>query len=44
MVAAAAALEQLQAEVKTLGEDQLLAVQAELAGLETSGRELARQA
>ena len=44
VVAAAAALEQLQAEVKTLGEDQLLAVQAELAGLETSGRELARQA
>jgi len=44
VVAAAAALEQLQAEVKTLSEDQLLAVQAELAGLETSGRELARQA
>ncbi len=44
VVAAAATLEQLQAEVKTLGEDQLLAVQAELAGLETSGRELARQA
>ncbi|MCP9901293.1 chromosome segregation protein SMC [Cyanobium sp. Cruz CV13-4-11] len=44
VVAAAAALEKLQAEVKTLGEDQLLAVQAELAGLETSGRELARQA
>ncbi|MCT0208677.1 chromosome segregation protein SMC [Synechococcus sp. CS-1332] len=44
VVAAAAALERLQAEVKTLGEDQLLAVQAELAGLETSGRELARQA
>ena len=44
VVAAAAALEQLQAEVKTLGEDQLLAVQAELAGLESSGRELARQA
>jgi chromosome segregation protein len=44
VVVAAAALEQLQAEVKTLGEDQLLAVQAELAGLETSGRELARQA
>ncbi len=41
---AAAALEALQAEVKTLGEDQLLAVQAELAGLESSGRELARQA
>ncbi len=44
VVSAAAALERLQAEVKTLGEDQLLAVQAELAGLETSGRELARQA
>ncbi|KAF0654480.1 SMC ATPase superfamily chromosome segregation protein [Cyanobium sp. Copco_Reservoir_LC18] len=44
VVAAATVLEQLQAEVKTLGEDQLLAVQAELAGLESSGRELARQA
>ncbi|MFQ6538733.1 MULTISPECIES: chromosome segregation protein SMC [Aphanothece] len=41
---ATSALEQLQAEVKELGEDQLLAVQAELAGLEASGRELARQA
>ena len=41
---AALALEQLQAEVKALGEDQLLSVQAELAGLEASGRELARQA
>ena len=41
---AATALEGLQAEVKALGEDQLLAVQAELAGLEASGRELARQA
>ncbi len=39
----AAALDRLQAEVKALGEDQLLAVQAELAGLEASGRELARQ-
>ncbi|MFM7435751.1 MAG: chromosome segregation protein SMC [Vulcanococcus sp.] len=38
------ALEQLQAEVKGLGEDSLLAVQSELAGLEASGRELARQA
>ncbi|SBO44675.1 chromosome segregation protein SMC [Cyanobium sp. NIES-981] len=38
------ALEQLQAEVKALGEDQLLAVQAELAGLEAGSRELARQA
>ncbi len=44
LTAAATALEQLQAEVKALGEDQLLAVQAELAGLEASGRELARQA
>jgi chromosome segregation protein len=41
---AARTLEQLQAEVKALGEDQLLAVQAELAGLEARGRELARQA
>ncbi len=41
---AATALEGLQAEVKALGEDQLLAVQGELAGLEASGRELARQA
>lgn len=44
LAAAAAALEQLQAEVKALGEDQLIAVQAELAGLEASGRELSRQA
>ena len=40
----AQALEALQAEVKALGEDSLLAVQSELAGLEASGRELARQA
>jgi len=40
---AASQLEGLQAEVKALGEDQLLAVQAELAGLEASGRERARQ-
>ena len=38
------ALEALQAEVKELGEDQLLAVQSELAGLEAGDRELARQA
>ncbi|MBM5817055.1 MAG: chromosome segregation protein SMC [Cyanobacteria bacterium K_Offshore_surface_m2_239] len=38
------ALEELQAEVKALGEDQLLAVQAELAGQEAESRELARQA
>ena len=37
-------LEGLQAEVRALGEDQLIAVQGELAGLEASGRELARQA
>ena len=41
---AARALEELQGEVKALGEDQLLAVQAELAGQEAEGRELARQA
>jgi chromosome segregation protein len=40
---AALALGELQAEVKALGEDQLLAVQAELAGQEAEGRELARQ-
>ena len=39
----ASELEALQAEVKALGEDQLLAVQSDLAGLEASGRELARQ-
>ena len=44
ITAAAALLEQLQAEVKALGEDQLLAVQAELAGLEARARELSRQA
>ncbi len=37
-------LQALQEQVKALGEDQLLAVQAELAGLETRGRELDRQA
>jgi chromosome segregation protein len=41
---ASQSLETLQAEVRALGEDRLLAVQAELAGLEASGRELARQA
>jgi len=41
---ASQSLEALQAEVRDLGEDRLLAVQAELAGLEASGRELARQA
>ncbi|MEB3242898.1 MAG: chromosome segregation protein SMC [Cyanobacteriota bacterium] len=41
---AAVVLEALRAEVKALGEDQLLAVQAELAGQEAEGRELARQA
>lgn len=44
LAAATTALEELQAEVKALGEDQLLAVQAELAGLEAGARELARQA
>ena len=44
LAAATTVLEQLQAEVKALGEDQLIAVQAELAGLEASGRELTRQA
>jgi chromosome segregation protein len=43
LAAAARTLEQLQVEVKALGEDQLLAVQAELAGLEARARELARQ-
>ena len=37
-------LQTLQEQVKALGEDQLLAVQAELAGLDTRGRELDRQA
>jgi len=44
LAVAATQLEQLQQEVKALGEDQLIAVQAELAGLEASGRELGRQA
>jgi chromosome segregation protein len=42
--AAASRLEALQAEVKALGEDQLLAVQAELAGLQAGDRERERQA
>ena len=37
-------LQSLQEQVKALGEDQLLAVQAELLGLETRSRELDRQA
>ncbi len=41
---AVAELDSLQEQVKALGEDQLLAVQAELAGLDTSSRELERQA
>jgi chromosome segregation protein len=41
---AVAELDLLQEQVKALGEDQLLAVQAELAGLDTSNRELDRQA
>ena len=40
---AAAHLQQLQEKVKDLGEDKLLAVQAELAGLESQARELERQ-
>jgi len=40
---AALRLEGLQAEVRDLGEDRLLSVQSELAGLEAGGRELARQ-
>jgi chromosome segregation protein len=36
-------LEQLQAEVRELGEDRLLAVQSEIAGLEASERERQRQ-
>ena len=43
VAAGALELEALQAEVKALGEDQLLAVQAELAGLEAAERERARQ-
>lgn len=41
---ASSGLALLQAEVKALGEDSLLVVQAELAGQETSARELQRQA
>ena len=41
---ASAELQTLQEQVKALGEDQLLAVQASLAGLDTSSRELERQA
>ena len=41
---AAEELNVLQEQVKALGEDQLLAVQAQLAGLDTSNRELERQA
>jgi len=43
VAAGAQELEGLQAEVKALGEDQLLAVQAELAGLEAAERERTRQ-
>ena len=41
---AAARLQTLQESVKALGEDQLLSVQAELAGLDPQSRELERQA
>ncbi|WP_041391299.1 chromosome segregation protein SMC [Prochlorococcus marinus] len=37
-------LSKLQEEVKALGEDKLIAVQAEIAGIETQARELERQA
>lgn len=40
---ASSQLERLQAEVRELGEDKLLAVQSELAGLEASERERQRQ-
>ncbi|WP_225322946.1 chromosome segregation protein SMC [Synechococcus sp. RSCCF101] len=40
---AAAALQQLQAEVRALGEEQLLAVQGEIAGLDASEREVGRR-
>ena len=43
LTAAEADLITLQAEVRALGEDQLIAVQSELGGLEASGRELQRQ-
>ena len=42
--AAAGRLQTLQESVKALGEDQLLSVQAELAGLDPQNRELERQA
>jgi chromosome segregation protein len=44
LAAAEERLHGLQEEVRALGEDRLLAVQAELAGLEARGRELQRQA
>ncbi|MGC6482441.1 MAG: chromosome segregation protein SMC [Synechococcus sp.] len=44
LTAAATELQGLQEIVKDLGEDKLLAVQAELAGLDSQGRELERQA
>lgn len=44
LVKATADLKLLQDEVKALGEDKLLSVQAELAGLDTQTRELERQA
>ncbi len=37
-------LDKLQQEVKALGEDKLISVQAEIAGLDTQSRELDRQA
>lgn len=43
IAAAATGLEKLQLEVKSLGEDQLLAVQGQLAELDASGRERQRR-
>ncbi|MFM8524228.1 MAG: chromosome segregation protein SMC [Cyanobacteriota bacterium] len=43
LLQAEAELVTLQAEVRALGEDQLIAVQSELAGLEAGSRELQRQ-
>ncbi len=44
LILRASELKSLQENVKSLGEDQLIKVQAELAGLETQSRELDRQA
>ncbi len=44
LIQSASNLEILQEKVKALGEDQLISVQAEIAGLDTQDRELERQA